>query len=177
MPGSGKSTLGRQLAEYLNFRFIDTDELIENHHGESLQSILDKHGYLALRNIEAEELLQLQLERHVVATGGSAVYSEGAMMHLQKQGTIVYLKVDFEEILTRIDNEDCRGIARPAGQSLQAVYAERTPRYQQFADITIDNNQLFSLDKIVDAVNTGIESASDPSSPLTLLKNNGNTMA
>ena len=153
MPGSGKSTLGRQLAEYLGFNFIDTDGLIEKHQGQSLQTILDKQGYLALRKIEAEELLQLRLERHVVATGGSAVYSEKAMEHLRKQGVIVYLSVDFEEILKRIDNEDCRGIARPADQSLQSVYAERTPLYQEFAQITIDNNQLLSLDKIVDAVN------------------------
>ena len=150
MPGSGKSTLGRQLAEYLDFKFIDTDQLIETHQGKKLQTIVDQQGYLTLREIESEELLQLRLHHHVVATGGSAVYSDKAMKHLQKQGTIVYLKVDFEEIIKRIDNEDCRGIARPADQSLQSVYAERTPLYEQFADITIDNNQPFSLDKVVD---------------------------
>ena len=133
MPGSGKSTLGKQLAEYLDFNFIDTDLLIETHQGEKLQTIVDRQGYLALREIEAQELLQLQLDRHVVATGGSAVYSEKAMKYLKKQGAIVYLKVGFEEILKRINNENCRGIARRADQSLQSVYAERTPLYENFA--------------------------------------------
>ena len=153
MPGSGKSTLGRKLARRLDFNFIDTDLLIETHHDKKLQTIVDQQGYLTLREIESQELQQLQLDHNVVATGGSAVYSNEAMKHLQKQGVIVYLKVDFEEIVKRIDNENCRGIARPADQSLQSVYAERTPLYEQFADVTIDNNRPFSLDKVVNCLN------------------------
>ena len=72
MPGSGKSTLGRQLAEYLGFSFIDTDLLIETRQSKKLQTIVDQQGYLALREIESQELQQLQLNHNVVATGGSA---------------------------------------------------------------------------------------------------------
>ena len=153
MPGSGKSTLGRQLAEYLGFSFIDTDLLIETRQGKKLQAIVDQQGYLTLREVESQELQQLQLDHSVVATGGSAVYSNKAMKHLQKQGIVVYLKVDFEEIIKRIDNENCRGIARPADQGLQSVYAERTSLYEQFADVTIDNNRPFSLDEVVNCLN------------------------
>jgi len=149
MPGSGKSTVGIQLAKCLGLSFIDTDLLIQAHQGEKLQTILDKKGYLALRKIEAQELLQLQLDKDLVATGGSAIYSEAAMNHLRKQGTIVYLKVSLEEIQNRIQNEGARGIARPPGQSLDSVYAERTLLYEKFADITIDNNQSLSMDEIV----------------------------
>ena len=153
MPGSGKSTLGRKLARRLDFNFIDTDLLIETHQRKKLQTIVDQQGYLTLREIESQELQQLQLDHNVVATGGSAVYSNEAMKHLQKQGVIVYLKVDFKEIVKRIDNESCRGIARPADQNLQSVYAERTPLYERFADVTMDNNRPLSLDKVVNYLN------------------------
>ena len=157
MPGSGKSTVGVQLAKHLGLNFIDTDLLIQARQGQKLQTILDQKGYLALREIEAQELLRLSLDGDLVATGGSAVYSEKAMNHLKQQGTIVYLRVDFEEIQKRIQNEGSRGIARPADQSLESVYLERTGLYEKFADITIDNNLPFSMDEAVQylSINSG----------------------
>ncbi|MFT7224313.1 MAG: shikimate kinase, partial [Cellvibrionaceae bacterium] len=120
MPGSGKSTVGIQLAKHLGLNFIDTDLLIQTHQGQKLQTILDQQGYLALREIEAQELLLLHLNRDLVATGGSAVYSEKAMVHLKQQGVIVYLKVGLEEIQKRIKNAASRGIASPPGQNFRS---------------------------------------------------------
>ncbi|MFT6386976.1 MAG: shikimate kinase [Cellvibrionaceae bacterium] len=146
MPGSGKSTLGVQLAKTLGLNFIDTDLLIQSQQGQLLQSILDEQGYRALRKIEETTLLDLKLNNHVVSTGGSAIYSHEAIQHLGALGKIVYLEVSFKEIKKRINNESSRGIAKPARQTLADVYAERTLLYEKYADITIDNNEFINID-------------------------------
>ena len=84
MPGAGKSTVGIILAKFLSFGFIDTDILIQINHQKSLQEIINETDYLNLRKIEEQEILKLNVENHVIATGGSAVYSETAMKHLKE---------------------------------------------------------------------------------------------
>ena len=148
MPGSGKSTLGVQLAKSLGLHFIDTDLLIQSQQGQLLQSILDEQGYQALRKIEETALLDLKLNNDLVSTGGSAIYSDQAMQHLRALGKIVYLQVSFEEIKKRINNESSRGIAKPVGQTLADVYAERTPLYEKYADITVDNNEFIDIEAL-----------------------------
>ncbi len=86
MPGAGKSTVGVLLAKQTARDFVDTDVLIQVDQDRSLQAIVDREGYLALRRIEERVLLSLDCRRHVVATGGSAVYSEKAMRHLGAGG-------------------------------------------------------------------------------------------
>nr|WP_282755678.1 shikimate kinase [Desulfuromonas thiophila] len=141
MPGAGKSTLGVVLAKRLSLGFVDTDVLIQVNRGKALQQILDEAGYLELRRIEEEEILRLQVERHVIATGGSAVYSAAAMAHLQRLSTIVFLDVAFDEICRRIHNFDSRGIACAPGQSFAELYQERLLLYRRYAEITIDANR------------------------------------
>ena len=75
MPGAGKSTVGIILAKMTSRDFIDTDILIQLSTGRSLQEIVDTEGPLALRKIEEEVILTLRGRHHVIATGGSAVYS------------------------------------------------------------------------------------------------------
>jgi shikimate kinase len=138
MPGSGKSTIGVTLAETLEKKFVDTDLLIQQQQGKTLQDIVDNDGYLTLRVIEEKTLLCLSAQNHVIATGGSAVYSEAAMVHLKTLGTIVFLNVDLPEIVARISNFDTRGLARSADQTFSALFNERRPLYQQYADICIN---------------------------------------
>ena len=142
MPGSGKSTLGVLLASALSYRFLDTDALIEQRQGRTLQDIVDREGYLTLRKIEEELLLSLRLERHVVATGGSAVYSSRAMAHLKENGVIVFLHVELESLKKRIHNFGQRGIAKGPDQTFEALFQERFPLYQKVADLTCDNTRL-----------------------------------
>ena len=82
MAGAGKSTVGKELAKILDFRLIDSDTLIEEQHGKSLQKILEEEGYLKLREIENSVLKNLPLDKTILATGGSAVYSDEAMNHI-----------------------------------------------------------------------------------------------
>ncbi|MCP4553151.1 MAG: shikimate kinase [Bacteroidetes bacterium] len=118
MPGAGKSTIGIILAKVLSFGFVDTDILIQINRQKSLQEIIDESDHLNLRKIEEEEILKINVENQVIATGGSAVYSEKAMTHLKAISKIVFLKVDYREITRRIHNFNTRGIARPNGQTL-----------------------------------------------------------
>ena len=84
MAGAGKSSVGKELATTLGFRFIDSDALIEKQHGKSLQNILDDEGYVKLREIENIVLKNIQFNETILSTGGSAVYSNEAMEHIQQ---------------------------------------------------------------------------------------------
>ncbi len=152
MPGAGKSTLGLLLAKNLAKDFVDTDLLIQLEHRKTLQDILHEKGYQALRDAEEQVLLNAQYPNHIIATGGSAVYSAAGMQHLKQFGPIIFLDVSIEILEQRIHNMDNRGIARPANQTFAEVYAERRPLYLQYADIVIDcngKNQEQLVDEII----------------------------
>ncbi|NLB54756.1 MAG: shikimate kinase, partial [Lentisphaerae bacterium] len=96
-------------------------------------------------------LLGLNCKNHIIATGGSAAYSTPAMEHLKKDGLVVFLHVEFEEIVARVHDFDTRGIARSPGQSFEDLFQERQLLYNQHADIKI-NCASMSQDEVVDAV-------------------------
>jgi shikimate kinase len=137
MPGSGKSTVGVLLAKMTSRRFIDTDILIQNAERRTLQEIIDRDGYLCLREIEENILLSIKGERQVVATGGSAVYSLAAMNHLKETGIVVFLEVSLETLHKRVRDYDTRGLARRPDQTIEELFRERHSLYEQYADLRI----------------------------------------
>lgn len=137
MPGAGKSTVGVLLAKRTARDFLDTDLLIQSRHGRALQEIVDEHGAHGLRGVEGELLSGLDVTRHVIATGGSAVYSEEAMARLKRDGVVVYLNVPFSVIERRLTDHASRGLAKGPEQGLADLYAEREPLYRRFADLTV----------------------------------------
>jgi shikimate kinase len=139
MPGAGKTVIGKLLAAHLDLTFVDTDHLIEARYKTSLQNILDEKGYLALRNIEEQEILSIKPNHEVIATGGSAVYSEKAMAFLKEVSTLVFLDIDLETVRKRIHNFDKRGIARAPGQSIEMIFLERHALYMKFCDIQVSS--------------------------------------
>lgn len=138
MPGAGKSTVGVLLAKQLAKDFVDTDLLIQTAEGRTLQDIVDRQGHMALRELEQRTLRRLDVRNYVIATGGSAVYSAPAMEALSAHGVVVYLAVPLSTLEARVTNLNERGIAKNAGQSFADVYAERTPLYERYAEITVD---------------------------------------
>ena len=142
MPGAGKSTIGVILAKTLGLGFIDTDALIQINRRKTLQEIIAASGHLQLRAIEETEILKVNVENHVIATGGSAAYSQRAMQHLQGGSTIVFLEADFAVIEKRIRNFETRGIAKEGDQTFRDLFEERQVLYRKWADITIDCNTL-----------------------------------
>jgi shikimate kinase len=137
MPGAGKSTVGVILAKQTSRDFVDTDVLIQTRHGRSLQDVVDTDGHMTLRKIEEDVILSMDVALHVIATGGSAVYSDAAMDHLKSDGVAVFLDVDLGTIAKRIRDFDTRGIARAPDQSLEDLFDERHALYVKYADITI----------------------------------------
>ena len=137
MPGSGKSTVGVILAKKTSRSFVDTDVLIQTSQQRTLQDIVDRDGYATLREIEEELLLSLSIQNHVVATGGSAIYSDQAMTHLKSDGILIFLDVDFATLESRIRDFSSRGIAKRPDQSLADLFDERFALYTKHADITI----------------------------------------
>ena len=83
MPGSGKTTLGKTLAEGLSYHFIDTDDVIIETYGQPLMELIDKHGTEGFITLEGKILQSIHTNRAVISTGGSAVYSDGAMQYLK----------------------------------------------------------------------------------------------
>ncbi len=142
MPGAGKSTVGIILAKYLSFGFLDTDILIQMSRQKSLQQIISESDHLNLRKIEEEEILKVDVASHVIATGGSAVYSNPAMLHLQGISQVVFLNVSFENIKKRIHDFDTRGIAKADTQTFEDLFHERQALYREHADVTVDCNEL-----------------------------------
>ena len=152
MPGAGKSTIGVILAKQTALDFIDTDVLIQVKHKRPLQEIIRDDGLQVFRKIEEDVLSHLDCENYVIATGGSAVYSDAAMRNLKKKGVVIFLEVSVEELEKRISNFDTRGIAISKEQTFKDLYNERMPLYQKYADITIDctgKNQLQIVEEIV----------------------------
>jgi len=137
MPGSGKSTAGVILAKQISYDFLDTDVLIQVSENRSLQDILNAEGHMVLRQIEERILLTISAQSHVIATGGSAAYSDFAMRHLGSQGVIVFLDTPLTTLTARIHNFTTRGIAKRPDQSFDDLFQERLALYTQYADITI----------------------------------------
>jgi shikimate kinase len=138
LPGAGKSTVGVILAKTFGMNFIDTDIVIQEHGGMLLQEIIDQEGSRAFLAVEETAILSLHARNAVIATGGSVVFSRRAMEHLKSDGIVMYLKISFEEMVQRLNNIRTRGIVLDPGQSLRAMYHQRIPLYEAYADITID---------------------------------------
>lgn len=159
MPGAGKSTIGVILAKTLGMDFIDSDLLICRRAEKTLQEILDREGLSYFLKLEEAVILDLDLRKTVLATGGSVPLSERAMAHLKKQGKIIYLDVSLSELETRLSNIKTRGIAFGPGENLSTLYDYRTPIYRRWADLTVHadpnrNDIEHMVEEIVEALHT-----------------------
>jgi shikimate kinase len=138
MAGCGKSAVGRRLAGMLHLAFVDTDDLIVRAQGRSLQEIVNSQGPLGFRRIEEEILLGTNLRGHVIATGGSTIYSTAGMAHLGSIGYIVLLQVELAVLQARVDNAPTRGLVKEPEQSFADLYQERLPLYLKYAEYIYD---------------------------------------
>jgi shikimate kinase len=134
MAGCGKSAVGLRLAGLLGRSFVDTDDLIVRDQGRPLQEIIDRLGPQGFCRIEEEILLSINLRDHVLATGGSSIYSRKGMEHLRGTGRTVLLHVELAVLLTRVDDAATRGLVKRPRQSFADLYAERLPLYLDRAD-------------------------------------------
>ncbi len=142
MPGVGKSTIGVVLAKILGYHFLDSDLLIQSREKKRLHQIISEVGTDGFLKIENDVNASIDVERTIIATGGSAVYGKEAMEHLKEIGEVVYLKASYGTIKRRLGNLEKRGVALKPGQTLKDLYDERTRLYEKYADVTVDERGL-----------------------------------
>lgn len=138
MPGAGKSTVGVVLAKRLGFRFVDSDLVIQEKYDRLLHELIEEYGVEGFWQIENDVNASLNQRRSVIATGGSVIYGSGAMEHLREIGTVVYLRLPYEEVAERLGDLNARGVTLMEGQTLLDLYQERIPLYEKYAHRTID---------------------------------------
>ncbi|WP_222623024.1 shikimate kinase [Ramlibacter cellulosilyticus] len=144
MPGSGKSTVGRQLSRRLGLPFFDSDHLIEERLGCSIREYFAREGEAAFRDVEEQVLRELaQGPSAVVATGGGAVVRPATREALRAGGKVVYLRSSPEELHRRLRHDTQRPLLQVADPlaKLRALHAERDPLYREAAHFHIETGR------------------------------------
>lgn len=144
MPGSGKSTVGRQLSRRLNLPFLDSDQLIEQRLGCSIREFFAREGEAAFRDIEEQVLRELaQGQSAVVATGGGAVVREATRQALREGGKVVYLRSSPEELYRRLRHDRQRPLLQVADPlaKLRELHAARDPLYREASHFQIETGR------------------------------------
>lgn len=145
MMGSGKSTVGQQLALELNMRFVDTDQVIENKTGKSISELIESEGIDQFRQIESEVLHSLEDSNQIIATGGGIILDKVNRMIMKERGTIIYLKVSIEELKNRLLKTDVSKRPLLTGdieETLNKIYQKRKLLYESIADYIICSDLL-----------------------------------
>ena len=155
MPGVGKSTIGVILAKVLGYSFLDADLLIQEQEGKLLREIIEEKGTDGFIEVENRVNASIRADRAIIATGGSVVYGKEAMEHLKEIGRVVYLKVSYAILEKRLADIKGRGVVLKEGQTLEALFEERSKLYEQYADIEVSEEELDveqTVEKLVEAL-------------------------
>ena len=153
--GTGKSTVGKQLAQELDWDFIDTDLEIAKTTNMSVSEIFQRYGE---RRFRSEERLVVQKasrqERTVIAVGGGTVVDPRNWADLAENGTIVWLQASLEEIISRVGHKNDRPLLKGSSEEVEKLWSERQKFYAR-ADLTVDTTQK-ELDEIVSEILEGL---------------------
>lgn len=142
MPGSGKSFIGEKLAERLQFKFIESDSLLEKRYGLPLRDIVETLGDNVFLDAQAKEINENTKGKEglVISPGGSIIYSDNVMEYLKNISTIIYLENSLDKIKERISTSS-RNIVGGKDKTLEQLYAERILLYKKWATVVIDGEQ------------------------------------
>lgn len=144
LPGSGKSTVGRQLARRLGLPFQDTDHAIELRLGCSIRDYFERQGEDAFRQLEAEVLAQISLgPRCVLSTGGGAVLRPENRQRLRCLAQVVYLRAQPEDIFRRLRHDRSRPLLQVVDplQRLRDLFVQRDPLYRETAHHVLETGR------------------------------------
>ena len=157
MPGVGKSTVGVVLAKILGYRFLDSDLEIQEQTGKLLHELITEHGDEGFLEIENQVNAGLTVDKTVIATGGSAVCGEDAMKHLKEISTVVYLRLPYKSLNRRLGDLKKRGVVLKPGQTFKDLVDYRTPYYEKYADLIVDEENL-DIRGVVERIVSALES-------------------
>jgi len=150
MPGSGKTTLGKQLAEALKLKFIDLDQEILDKEGKAIADIFKEEGEAYFRKLEAQVLRKIAegQKNFILATGGGTSCFFDSMNYMNDSGTTIFLKISIHELTMRVlsDNGHERPLLKSeskkeVAEKLETLSASRI-RYYEMAQITVDANNV-----------------------------------
>lgn len=158
--GSGKSTVGSKLAARFKMRFVDTDDLIEERQGVSINDIVKSHGWDHFRKLEKGIIEEISKGNHlIIAPGGGAVLDADNVKALRRNGFIIWLKADQQTLLKRINQDQGTDARRPTLtgkgtlEEFQEVMSLREPFYERASEIQVDTSML-AVDAVVESILT-----------------------
>lgn len=138
--GSGKTTVGKELARKMNFKFIDTDELIEKEQGITIKEIFEKHGEDYFRNLEHEICKKVSDMRNcIISTGGGVMTYKRNCDVLKNKNKIIFLDASFNIICKRIGNSNVRPLFKDLEKAKQ-LYDERKKKYVDASDYIVNGD-------------------------------------
>lgn len=150
MPGCGKSTIGKLLADRLNFQFVDMDSFIENHYKTTIKELFSI-GEEHFRDCESEVCKSLsEKEKTVISTGGGVVKREKNITALKKNCVIIFIDRDVEDILSDIDFSSRPLLAKGHKENLLRLYDERFELYKSYCDFSVKNDS--DLETLVEEI-------------------------
>jgi shikimate kinase len=144
LPGSGKTTVGRQLARRLQLPFVDSDHAIEARLGCSIREFFEREGEARFRDIEQEVIDTLTQETpSILSTGGGAVLRPVNRQHLRARGRVIYLKSTPEELFRRLRHDVHRPLLQVADPltRMRDLFAERDPLYREAAHFVLETGR------------------------------------
>jgi shikimate kinase len=152
MSGVGKTGIGRELSNRLGYNFIDIDEIIEKNSGKKLQEMIEELGNEKFLKTEERAIIGIgKIQNSVVSPGGSSIYSEMAMNFLKNISKIIFLNATLGEIEKRNSDFSKRGIVG-LEKGLEKLFDERLPLYRKYADVTLDLENNYSFDSVVNRI-------------------------
>ena len=152
--GSGKSSVGKVLADRMSYHFVDSDHVIEDKTGVSIPMIFDIEGEVGFRERERQALDELtQMSETVLATGGGAILNQDNRKHLRSRGFVVYLKSSVDTLVQRTKHDRNRPLLQSADprKILTEILEQREPLYMDVADLIIETERA-AIHKVVNEI-------------------------
>lgn len=144
LPGSGKSTIGRQIARRLDVKFVDSDQVIEQRIGCSIREFFEREGEAVFRDLEEEVIGELtQNGSCVLSTGGGAILRPANREHLRDRTRTVYLHSAPEEVFRRLRHDQNRPLLQVSDplSRLRELYSVRDPLYREAAHFVVETGR------------------------------------
>ena len=140
MRGSGKSVIGKTLAEFLDFEFVDIDHTLEKSEGVKIAELVKKRGWESFRDLEAKYVKKAAAKKQtVIATGGGVVLREESVTNLKKNGVIVFIHAPLEQLAQRVSKNKNRPslTGKSPHEELEEVWQQREKIYRKAADVEV----------------------------------------